>query len=243
MFSFSRLLFVGTAITGIFAQYNDGYETVNLPTDPVQIRLAYHGPTSMIGNWSRSHCKEVKLNCSSTVSWNTFEQLPNPSVSYGTDPSNLGLTASSSVSITYNTSLTWNNHVTLTGLSPYTVYYYQPQYSNATTPYTFTTARAAGDSTPYTVGVVIDMGTFGALGLSSSIPAADNPLGPTEQTTIAALKEAINEYEFVVHPGDLAYADAWAKEEAAGEIPSGPALAQYTVVYGMFQSIILLSVL
>jgi phosphodiesterase/alkaline phosphatase D-like protein len=167
-----------------------------------------------------------------TVSWNTFEQLTNPSVSYGTDPTNLDLTATSSVSITYATSLTYNNHVNITGLSPYTTYYYLPQYSNATTPYTFTTARAAGDSIPYTVGVVIDMGTFGALGLSSSIPAADNPLRPNEQTTIAAMSEMINNYEFVVHPGDLAYADAWAKEESAGEIPTGSALAQYTVVYG-----------
>jgi phosphodiesterase/alkaline phosphatase D-like protein len=166
------------------------------------------------------------------VSWNTFEQLTNPSVIYGTDPANLDLTATSSVSVTYATSLTYNNHVNITGLSPYTTYYYLPQYSNATTPYAFTTARAAGDSTPYTVGVVIDMGTFGALGLSSSIPAADNPLGPNEQTTIAGMLEMIDNYEFVVHPGDLAYADAWAKEEAAGEIPTGSALAQYTVVYG-----------
>jgi hypothetical protein len=49
MHSFVQLLVVGAAITGAFAQYNDGYETVNLPTDPVQIRLAYQGPTAMMG--------------------------------------------------------------------------------------------------------------------------------------------------------------------------------------------------
>jgi hypothetical protein len=49
MHSFVQLLVVGIAITGAFAQYNDGYETVNLPTDPVQIRLAYQGPTAMMG--------------------------------------------------------------------------------------------------------------------------------------------------------------------------------------------------
>jgi hypothetical protein len=49
MHSFVQLLVAGMAITGAFAQYNDGYETVNLPTDPVQIRLAYQGPTAMMG--------------------------------------------------------------------------------------------------------------------------------------------------------------------------------------------------
>jgi acid phosphatase type 7 len=49
MHSFVQLLVAGTAVTGAFAQYNDGYETVNLPTDPVQIRLAYQGPTAMMG--------------------------------------------------------------------------------------------------------------------------------------------------------------------------------------------------
>jgi hypothetical protein len=49
MFSFSQFLLATTVITSAFAQYNDGYETVNLATDPVQIRLAYQGPTAMMG--------------------------------------------------------------------------------------------------------------------------------------------------------------------------------------------------
>jgi hypothetical protein len=91
------------------------------------------------------------------VSWNTFEQLPNPTVSYGLSPDALDQTASSSISVTYATSLTYNNHVNITGLLAYTTYYYLPQFSNATIPYTFTTARSAGDPTPYTMGVVVDM--------------------------------------------------------------------------------------
>jgi hypothetical protein len=91
------------------------------------------------------------------VSWNTFAQLSNPTVSYGISPDALTQTASSSVSVTYPTSLTYNNHVNVTGLLPYTTYYYLPQYSNATTPYNFTTSRASGDATPFTAGVVIDM--------------------------------------------------------------------------------------
>jgi hypothetical protein len=37
------------AILPVSAQYNDGCESVNLPTDPVQIRLAYQGPSAMMG--------------------------------------------------------------------------------------------------------------------------------------------------------------------------------------------------
>lgn len=155
------------------------------------------------------------------VSWNTFSQLSNPTVAYGTDPSSLSQTASSSVSVTYATSLTYNNHVNLTGLQPFTTYYYLPQYSNATTPYSFTTARLAGDMTPYTAGVVVDMGTFGALGLSTTVgTGAANPLRVNEQTTIAAMTQMINNYDFIVHAGDIAYADYWLKEEIQNYLPT-----------------------
>lgn len=50
MSSFAQLFVVATAITGgAWAQFNDGYETVDTATDPVQIRLAYQGPTAMMG--------------------------------------------------------------------------------------------------------------------------------------------------------------------------------------------------
>jgi hypothetical protein len=160
---FAQLVIVATtAITGSLAQsqYSDGYENVNSPNDPVQIRLSYQGPTAMMGKYRRHaqlfHLLDTNKYC--TVSWNTFSQLPNPTVSYGLSQDALTQTASSYVSVTYATSLTYNNHVNLTGLLPFTKYYYLPQYSNATVPYTFTTARVAGDTTPYTVGVVVDMG-------------------------------------------------------------------------------------
>jgi hypothetical protein len=219
---FAQLLVAVTAIPSVLAQYNDGYETVNLPTDPVQIRLAYQGPTAMMGKYADYMLYDIDTNkIALIVSWNTFEQLTNPTVTYGTSPSALTQTASSSVSVTYATSLTYNNHVNITGLSPYTTYYYRPQYSNATTPYSFTTARAAGDTTPFTVGVVVDMGTFGSLGLSTTVGSgAANPLAPGEQTTIAALTEMIDSYEFLVHAGDIAYADTWLKEEIGGYLPT-----------------------
>ncbi len=58
MSSFVRLLSVATAIAGALAQFNDGYETVDTAVTPVQIRLAYQGPTAMEGtfcNLSRRH--------------------------------------------------------------------------------------------------------------------------------------------------------------------------------------------
>jgi hypothetical protein len=50
MRSFSGLpVLIVAAIGTAVAQYNDGYETVDSATDPVQIRLAYQGPTAMMG--------------------------------------------------------------------------------------------------------------------------------------------------------------------------------------------------
>lgn len=48
-FAFAQLLILATAITGALAQYDDGYENVTTATTPVQIRLAYQGPTAMMG--------------------------------------------------------------------------------------------------------------------------------------------------------------------------------------------------
>ena len=49
---------------------------------------------------------------------------------------------------------------------------------------------------------------------------AANPLGVNEQTTIAALTEMIDNYEFMVHAGDIAYADYWLKEEIQAYLPN-----------------------
>lgn len=150
---------------------------------------------------------------------------------YGTSPGALTQSASSSISVTYATSLTFSNHVNITGLQSFTTYYYQPQYSNATTPYSFTTARLAGDMTPYTAGVVVDMGTFGVLGLSTTVgTGAANPLQVNEQTTIASMTELLGTYEFMVHAGDIAYADYWLKEEIQNYLPT-TTTQQGAVVY------------
>ncbi len=133
--------------------------------------------------------------------------------------------ATSDVSVTYATSLTFNNHVLLSGLKPDTLYYYQPRdlLANETVygPYSFKTARPAGDMTPYTIAFVADLGTMGPDGLSDIPNSKTDPnmvLKPGEINTIDSLAAYKDTYDFVVHPGDLAYSDYWLKEELAGYI-------------------------
>lgn len=153
-----------------------------------QVRLAYVGDSGM------------------RVSWNTFDRLDNPTVHYGPEPHNLCFQASSSESVTYNTSLTYNNHVTIDGLKPGTQYYYLPSHllrDNATTPpYSFRTSRSAGDMTPYSAAVIIDMGTMGPRGLTTSAGQTVSPnniLKPGEQNTVESLEKALDTFDFMLH--------------------------------------------
>jgi hypothetical protein len=174
-----------------------------------QIRLAYAGNTGMY------------------VSWNTFSQVLSPTVKYGLSASNLNMTASSNVSVTYTTSLTYNNHVKITGLKSDTVYYYQPvgtlMNMNVTGPFNFTTSRPAGVAKEYSVAVVVDMGTMGSQGLTTSAGtgvSVNNTLKPGEINTIQSLTQYKDGFEFLWHPGDIAYADYWLKEEIQGFLPN-----------------------
>ncbi|EMC92676.1 hypothetical protein BAUCODRAFT_27030 [Baudoinia panamericana UAMH 10762] len=172
-------------------------------TTPQQVRLAYSGPNAMY------------------VSWNTYAQITNPTVYYGTNATSLNRVASSNVSITYQTSTTYNNHVRLTGLQPNTLYYYQPQWQNVVSPFSFKTPRVAGDHTPYVAAVVVDLGTMGRDGLSEVVGSgAANPLQPGEVNTIQSLRQFKSQYDFLLHAGDLAYADYWLKEEIGGYLPN-----------------------
>lgn len=148
----------------------------------MQIRLAYADDRGMV------------------VSWNTFSKLDFPSVRYGHHPNKLNKIAYSDVSVTYSTSTTYNNHVKITGLQPDTLYYYLPFGSNATTPYTFKTSRRAGDMTPYTVAVAIDMGLIGKDGLSTSVgKGAANPLAPGDNNTQQSLQAQGADTDFLWH--------------------------------------------
>jgi acid phosphatase type 7 len=161
--------------TAVLAASND--------TTPMQLRLAHAGDTGMY------------------VSWNTYCQLEEPTVCYGTSPNDLCEVASSNVSVTYHTSTTYNSHVKLSGLKPGTQYYYKPQDSNVTKPYSFKTSRPAGDHTPFTAALVVDLGTMGRDGGLSTVvgKGAANPLTPRETNTIQSLSSQLTGFEFLWH--------------------------------------------
>lgn len=152
-----------------------------------QTHLAYAGPNGMM------------------VSWNTYTKIEKPTLKYGLTK-DLDSEASSTVSVTYNTSLTYNNHVKITGLLPDTLYYYKPtslmESDDESEPYSFRTSRPAGDTTPYSIAVVVDMGTFGPEGMSTTAGTGvvpNNILKPEEKNTIQSITDVLSDIDFVLH--------------------------------------------
>ncbi|THZ14343.1 Metallo-dependent phosphatase [Aureobasidium pullulans] len=162
-------------------------------TVPMQMRLSYAGTTGM------------------TVSWNTFSKLQAPTVQYGTSQDALILQAQSSDSITYPTSLTYNNHVKITGLQPDTRYYYRILPGGPIS--SFRTARVPGDGTAFVAAAVVDLGLIGPDGLSET---SKNALAPGETSTVDSLIGQVPNFDLLLHPGDVAYADYWLDESIAG---------------------------
>jgi hypothetical protein len=160
----------------------DGAVSASNDTIPMQLRLAYAGSTGMV------------------ISWNTYSQLPRPTIRYGRAPWALTETAWSNVSVTYPTSTTYNNHVKITGLEPDTLYFYQPGNSNSSTPSTFKTSRVAGDTTPYTMAVVVDLGLMGPDGLTTHTgKGAITSLGPNDKNTMQSLQQDLAGIDFLWH--------------------------------------------
>jgi acid phosphatase type 7 len=123
------------------------------------------------------------------------------------------LEACSTDSATYPTSRTYSNSVTLTGLQPATTYYYKIVSTNSSVEH-FVSPRQAGDKSPYAISVVIDLGVYGADGFTIQMDQTKRDTIPTidpslNHTTISRLATNINDYDFVIHPGDFAYADDW----------------------------------
>lgn len=147
------------------------------------------------------------------MGWNTYEQLSQPCVQYGTASDSLTEKACSTDSVTYDTSRTWSNAVTLTDLTPATTYYYQIVSTNSTVDH-FLSPRTPGDKTAFALNVVIDLGVYGEDGFTidgdltkkDTIPYIPPALN---HTTIGRLATNIDDYEFILHPGDFAYADDW----------------------------------
>ncbi|KAF1952426.1 Metallo-dependent phosphatase [Byssothecium circinans] len=164
-------------------------------TTPVQQRLAVKGQNAV------------------SVGWNTYQKLDQACVQYGTSSNALNSQTCSTSSITYPTSRTYSNTVTLTGLTPATTYFYKIVSTNSSVEH-FLSPRVPGDKTPFAMNAVIDMGVYGADGYTiegdntkrDTIPQVDPSLN---HTTIHRLAQTVDDYEFVIHPGDLAYADDW----------------------------------
>ena len=210
-----------TALAGLAAAQPGAHIAGTTPSnilEPLQHRLAFAGPTGM------------------TVSWNTFSPLKSPTVQYGLSPLALNMTAAGT-STTFPSSLTWNNHVTMMGLKPFTKYYYLVANTNCFNcselpTYSFMTARPAGDMTPYTAAVVVDLGLMGPQGLTNTTgKGAGGALANGETNTIQSLYQNLDSYEFLMHPGDLAYADYWLKEETQLFLPNTTLLDNGTSTY------------
>ena len=179
MFLHALLILTSASRLGAALNYNKSLNS--------QVRSAYHGSTGI------------------TISWNTYNQLSNPTVHYGLSPNQLSQVAVGNVSVTYNTSLTYNNHVLISGLLPNMQYYYLPDHllpDAVAEPFTFRTSRPLGDSSPLHVAVVIDMGAMGDEGLTTyagkGVPSQEILL-PGEQNTIQSLASQTSTYDFVAH--------------------------------------------
>lgn len=172
---------------------------------PVQFRVAFAGS---------------EAGKSAAISWNTYGQLSQaPVLRYGRDPANLSSSVSGT-SNTYVTSTTWNHHVVLDGLEPDTIYCYRAEGSSDT--FHFKTAQSPGTNKEFSFAAAIDMGVMGEYGLSTragkGVKAGVLKVG--EKNTIDSLIDNFDSYDFIVHPGDLAYADYWLKEEIQGYLPN-----------------------
>ncbi|KAL7624429.1 hypothetical protein AAE478_005993 [Parahypoxylon ruwenzoriense] len=192
--SFTSVKGLPVLAAGVFAAASFPVIPTDLTT-PSQQRLAINGPNAV------------------SVGWNTYKKLDKPCVQYGTSSDALTSEACSTSSVTYGTSRTFANAVTLTDLAPATTYFYKIVSTNSSVEHFFS-SRVAGDKTPFAMNAVIDLGVYGADGYTiemderkrDTIPTIDPSLN---HTTINQLANTVDDYEFIVHPGDFAYADDW----------------------------------
>ncbi|KAL3965508.1 hypothetical protein ACCO45_002512 [Purpureocillium lilacinum] len=182
-------LYASLAALSLFV--GDALAAASLPpkpadlTTPVQQRIAVNGPNAI------------------SVAWNTYKQLTKPCVNYGTSADSLSLQACSSRSVTYPSSRTWSNSVALTGLQPATTYYYKIESTNSSP------ARRWRQD-PFSINAIIDLGVYGQDGytIKGDLSKRDTiPYIPLRSTTPPST--TVDDYEFVIHPGDLGYADDW----------------------------------
>lgn len=166
------------------------------PTSPVsQFRLAFDGSTGV------------------TISWSSPQEIESPIVWYGEDVTNL-IESSPGTSTTYETAVTYDNHVTVSGLNPFTKYYYKvsgqsSDFDPVAQEFYFTAARPAGDHTEYSIAALADLGIVTGNVFTKQIP-----------DTFNSILGARSQYEFVWHSGDFGYADDWLWEELTFVYPA-----------------------
>ncbi|TIC76112.1 Metallo-dependent phosphatase [Wallemia mellicola] len=179
-----------------------------------------------------------------------------PTVFYGTSKDDLTMQAQGFSSI-YQTSLSTTHKVKLRNLNPDTRYFYQTCLDiNNECPrsdiLSFKTTVSAGDQREFKFAVLGDMGVMGPLGgfsllnwqisnfilgLSTEAPSKVEDyarLDEGERSTMKALIDNKDKYQFIVHNGDHAYADDAGKEITAGyieDIPDEPLLQQMSQTY------------
>lgn len=134
-------------------------------------------------------------------------------MNYGLSENALTSQSCSNSSVTYPTSRTWFNTVILPSLQPGNKYYYKIVSTNSSI-LNFLSPRAAGDKTPFAVSNVIDLGVYGPDGFNIGMDESKRDMIPTidpslNHTTIGRLFSTLDDYELVIHPGDLGYADDW----------------------------------
>lgn len=152
------------------------------------------------------------------ISWNTFQLMDKACLKWGTNATRLCNTVCADKSVTYPSSRTWFHSVVLPELKPATKYYYKILGGDSKVE-EFLSPRASGDRTPFGFNAIIDLGAYGQDGYTitgnkgrrDNIP--DIPMS-MNHTTIARLATTINDYELVLHPGDLGYADTWSQNPA-----------------------------
>lgn len=147
------------------------------------------------------------------MGWNTYQDSGKACVNYGTSPGSLTQQACSTKSETYPSSRTWFHTAYLTKLTPATKYYYKIESTNSTV-LEFLSPRVAGDKTPFAINAIIDLGVYGEDGYTIKNDQSKRDLIPDippslNHTTIKRLADTADDYEFIIHPGDLAYADDW----------------------------------
>ncbi len=148
-----------------------------------------------------------------SIGWNTYAQLNDSCVEYGTSSSKLDKRSCAATSTTYPSSRTYENVVILDGLTAGITYYYKIVSTNSSVDH-FLSPRSPGDKTPFSINAVIDLGVYGRDGFTIQgdktkkdiIPSIDPSLN---HTTIGRLANTVDDYEFIIHPGDFAYADDW----------------------------------